>query len=500
MLPQQAQGRTDASRSAEMLARLMERAGLINRIHEALRSTVKLEDLCNVVVGILFSQRGLGFSRAILLRWDEKLRSYHVCGALGALDPQTHQHLRREIGEGQMPAANAGSEKPSVNGTGEERLFSTDPKDLKDHSFWKGITNKLSQSNPLLNRLSTLSISEIECTGDEAGAHAFAELFESGACLQLNPAHMCGACAPSDLREILDADALFAGIKTQRGTRFVLVADKAFEARPIDEVDKLHVNWFSGQLALAMDNAELFHDLETTNAGLQELDTLKSNFLSTISHELRTPLTAITGFTRLLVNNKVGMVSPGQKQILDRVLAHSERLVNIVNDLIEIAEIDSGSAVNLRVHPIDPLNILMETIPKLEPRKKSKNVAVDPVVTGPVPHILADEKGLGRIFYHLIDNAIKFSKENGGVKIEFVPGDTDLAIHISDQGIGIPPERVRLIFEAFYQVDSQLARVYEGMGIGLTLTKKLVAGTGGRLLVKSELGQGSTFTIIYPKA
>jgi signal transduction histidine kinase len=196
----------------------------------------------------------------------------------------------------------------------------------------------------------------------------------------------------------------------------------------------------------------------------------------------------------------VGILSPGQKQILDRVLAHAERLVGVVNDLIEIVEIDTGSAVNLRVVPVDPLNVLMETLPKLEPRKASKSVTIEPVVTSPVPAILADEKGLGRIFYHLIDNAVKFSNENGKVRIKFSVEERELAIHIVDQGIGIAPDRLRMIFEAFYQVDAKLARVYEGMGIGLTLTKKLVDGTGGRILAQSEFGQGSTFTLIYPKA
>jgi signal transduction histidine kinase len=113
---------------------------------------------------------------------------------------------------------------------------------------------------------------------------------------------------------------------------------------------------------------------------------------------------------------------------------------------------------------------------------------------------MADPKGLSRIFYHLIDNALKFSNEGGVVKIRFLTRADELAIQIRDYGIGIPPEKLRTIFDSFYQVDGHLARVHQGMGVGLTLTRKLVQGAGGRLEVESTPGKGSKFTLVFPKA
>ena len=113
---------------------------------------------------------------------------------------------------------------------------------------------------------------------------------------------------------------------------------------------------------------------------------------------------------------------------------------------------------------------------------------------------LSNHEALEKIFFHLLDNAVKFSPERSVVRITFERKDNDLHIGIVDQGIGIPEDRLQSIFELFYQVDDRLARAHEGLGLGLTITRMLSSATGGRVDVKSEVGKGSTFTVIYPVA
>src|SRR5690606_16355406 len=109
-----------------------------------------------------------------------------------------------------------------------------------------------------------------------------------------------------------------------------------------------------------------------------------------------------------------------------------------------------------------------------------------------------NQEALEKIFFHLIDNAVKFSPEHSTVRITFQRKEDDLHIGIVDNGIGIPEDRLQSIFELFYQVDDRLARAHEGLGLGLTITRMLTSATGGRLDVKSMVGKGSTFTVIYP--
>ena len=262
----------------------------------------------------------------------------------------------------------------------------------------------------------------------------------------------------------------------------------------------MHVDWFIGQVSLALENAEMFKANEIAYLELRELDRMKSNFLSTISHELRTPLTAITGYVQLLLGNRVGQISTGQKEVMERILAHSELLVGKVNDLIEIAEMDSGRATELELEAVDPLNVLMTVLPRVETHRLRKNINIEPDVAGTIPLIRAHEGALARIFFHLIDNAIKFSHPGGRVRVQFKKTDHELSISVSDEGIGISRGQIKDIFHLFYQVDNQLTRSYEGLGIGLTIIKKYLDATGGRIEVESEPSAGSTFTIIYALA
>ncbi|MBI1785706.1 HAMP domain-containing histidine kinase [Candidatus Sumerlaeota bacterium] len=494
-----------AGREHSLLPRLLHRARMINHIHDALQSSLNQETLYTIIAATMISHRGMGFSRALVFRYDAAEDCYRVCAGFGSLQRAAHERILKELEEEEeLDRAVSEPEGLELEWINEEALFQREEVDVDHPAFWTRIAEKYEPFNPILDRVRHVTLSRINSLEDtQSGSRGMiAKVLKSKSCTLVTRAEVEKAKIAPELKDLLLEDSLWASIRTRKGPHLLLIADKLHEDHgsdmAIDEIDQLHMDWFCGQVATTVEKAELFSDLKDMNESLKNLDTLKSNFLSTVSHELRSPLTAITGFTRLLANNQVGPVTERQKEILDRVLTHGEKLTNIINDLIEIAEIDAGITVNINIKPVDPLNVLMETLPKLDPRKASKQAEIEPIVESSVPMIRADEKRLGRVFYHLIDNAIKFSRDKGKVRIEFVPMDKELAIRIVDAGIGIPPEKLNAIFESFYQIDNRMSRAYEGMGIGLTLTHKLVAGTGGRLKVESQLDVGTTFTIIYP--
>lgn len=482
-------------RERALLERLLRRSRMTGLIHEALLSAIDGEEFYSVVAAMLVSPKGMGFSRAVLFRRDETSGTFRGLAAYGAINRDMHDRILRDL------EAKDGPDEDSVSSSeagAEAELFPSSPAADGD-AFWDRLVQQYVRANPLLAQIKD---SELDPASAAAapGENLLKRVFASKGSLQAAASGLDDPFIPGEVRSALPGETLWGVVRARGTPSLVIAADKLFEEEPIDAHDRLHMDWFLGQVGLAVEQAQMIAELRQFNESIKELDRLKSNFLSTISHELRSPLTSILGFVRLLANGQVGPVNDKQKEMLSRVLHHSERLSNIINDLIEIAEIDSGIAINIDLKPLDPVGLLNRTLPKLEPRRQSKMVTIDPDLGEAVPFIRADEKRLGRILYHLIDNAIKFSEEHGVVRIGFAESGGELAIRIADQGPGIPKEKMERIFSAFFQLDNELTRVHEGMGIGLTLTARLAAGTGGRVEVESEPGEGAVFSIIYPVA
>lgn len=482
--------------------RMIRQARTMNLIHSALQSTLNAEELERVVIATLVSHRGLGFSRAMLFRYDPVSSVFRGAVAYGAPDVRSHSSLREELREDEtLEIAIRSPEQLETDWMSEELLLSLSLEDREQSDFWRPVIARYEYSEfSFVRKISGVALAMRDRRG--SGSESIpAKLKRTAHAVQVTPAGLAEASVPAALRDLLPADSLWSLVSTPRGPRMILIADRIYESKGLDEIDRLHMDWFTRQLSEALDKIELYSDVQRANEHLKQLDRLKSNFLSTISHELRTPLTSISGFTRLLEAGHVGEISARQKEILQRILSQSDKLTNRVNDLIEIAEIDAGTAVDMNVEPVDPLDVYMSVLPKVEHRRVGRGVTIDLEVDTAVRPILADRDRLGRILYHLLDNAIKFSGEGGRVLVSF--GETEqkeARIQVRDFGIGMPPERVNTVFTAFFQIDSDLTRVYEGLGLGLTLVNKLVAGTGGRLEVESRQGEGSVFTVVYPLA
>jgi PAS domain S-box-containing protein len=241
--------------------------------------------------------------------------------------------------------------------------------------------------------------------------------------------------------------------------------------------------------------AERTRELTAANERLQELDRLKSEFLASMSHELRTPLNSIIGFTEIVVAGLAGPLNEEQGKQLQMSLNSSRHLLSLINDLLDLARIESGRATphyesfNLR----DVLRTVENT---LSPLAAKKELVLRVQAPEQVP-VLSDRKMVYQIILNLAGNAVKFTPR-GRIDIVCEPAGDNVRISVSDTGIGIRPQNMKLLFEAFRQVDGSARRKFEGTGLGLHLSQRLARLLGGTIDVDSEFGRGSRFTVNLP--
>jgi PAS domain S-box-containing protein len=232
---------------------------------------------------------------------------------------------------------------------------------------------------------------------------------------------------------------------------------------------------------------------------LQHANRLKSEFLANMSHELRTPLNAIIGFAELMHDEKVGAVSADQKEFLGDILTSSRHLLQLINDVLDLAKVEAGK-IEFHPEPVDLPRIIGEVrdiLRTLAARKRIEvEVAVDPEVTG----IVADAGKLKQVLYNYLSNALKFSPEGGRVRVHALPeGPCEFRIEVEDAGIGIKAEDFGRLFVEFQQLDASTAKKYPGTGLGLALTKRILEAQGGRVGVESTPGKGSLFFAVLPR-
>lgn len=230
----------------------------------------------------------------------------------------------------------------------------------------------------------------------------------------------------------------------------------------------------------------------------EEATRLKSQFLATMSHELRTPLNAIIGYTEIQLAGMAGELTQEQRDYQERVLANADHLLQLINDVLDIAKIEAGR-LEIVDNPFDVRLWLEELIGQTQGLAADKRLSFEVSLDERMPRlIVGDTARLKQIAINLVSNAIKFT-ETGGVRIQVrVHGRDAWKFIVSDTGIGIPSHLLETIFEEFRQVDSSSQRKQGGTGLGLSIVRKLTLMMGGNVRVSSELGKGSTFTVILP--
>jgi PAS domain S-box-containing protein len=238
--------------------------------------------------------------------------------------------------------------------------------------------------------------------------------------------------------------------------------------------------------------------LEEQYQVVQDANRLKSEFLANMSHELRTPLNAIIGFSQMMQDGKVGAVSPDHREYLGDILASGRRLLELINDILDLARLESG---RMEFHPeAVQLSQLIEQVRVLLNKDVvSKRLSIETEVAPQVENLLIDAAKFKQVLYNYLSNAIKFTPAGGHIAIRVLAMESEhFRLEVQDSGIGIPPERFGELFTEFKQLDGGLNKRHQGTGLGLALTKKIVEAQNGRVGVEKSAGQGSVFYAILP--
>ena len=231
---------------------------------------------------------------------------------------------------------------------------------------------------------------------------------------------------------------------------------------------------------------------------IQQANRMKSEFLANLSHELRTPLNGIIGFSEFLVDEKPGKLNDKQKEYLNDILNSGRHLLQLINDVLDLAKVEAGK-MRLNLETFRLSGAVEEVCAVIIQLARGKRITIVRDIAPGIGNVTLDQQKFKQVLYNLLSNALKFTNDGGRVEIAVGLQEQGLLrLQVRDTGIGIKRGDFEKLFVEFQQIDSGTARKYEGTGLGLVLTKKMVEFQQGSISVESEPGKGSTFTVILP--
>jgi len=236
---------------------------------------------------------------------------------------------------------------------------------------------------------------------------------------------------------------------------------------------------------------------------LEQLDRLKADFTAHVSHELRTPLTAIREGTALLLEGISGPLTKSQREILEVVRNHSQRLFQSISSILDLSKMEA-EMMDYDFTMCDLRALIEKCVVAVDLIARKAEVNVRCNIMGSIPMLLGDERRIQQVLDNLLSNALRFSPSGGEVRVEAVAlgsnrrQGTSVEVRVSDDGPGIPPGEVHNIFKHFYQSRNQKSGGHQGTGLGLAIARHIVEAHGGRIWAESELGHGSTFHFVLP--
>ncbi|HEY9642331.1 MAG TPA: PAS domain S-box protein [Coleofasciculaceae cyanobacterium] len=273
------------------------------------------------------------------------------------------------------------------------------------------------------------------------------------------------------------------------------------------------IDWLrqlSNQLSIAIQQSELYAQLQDSNCQLARATRLKDEFLANMSHELRTPLNAILGLSEVMQEQVYGDINEKQRQALQTIHSSGTHLLELINDILDLAKIEAGQ-VELNLAPTAIHTLCQASLSFVKQQAFQKGIQLEMNIQPHLPDLLLDERRIRQVLINLLSNAVKFTPECGHITLEVSqaqrvpPADSPAAapqdvlqIAVIDTGIGIAPENLNKLFQPFIQIDSALNRQYEGSGLGLALVKRIVELHGGSIEVFSHKSMGSRFTVVLP--
>ncbi|MEH2071945.1 MAG: GAF domain-containing sensor histidine kinase [Nostoc sp.] len=324
-------------------------------------------------------------------------------------------------------------------------------------------------------------------------------------------------CLLNFLRECQVRAKLAAPIIFEEKLWGLLIAHQCENPRQWTDSEKNLLSSIAEQLAIAIHQAELMQTLTQEKQTLQErviehtralrdallaaeaASRLRSQFLATISHELLTPLTYVIGMSSTLLRWPLGELSQRQRDYLQTIHDSGEHLLDMINDILDLSQIEAGKTA-LNISEFSLINVAQSAIKSLQKKATSEqiNLKLDLQIDPERDRFIADAERVEQILWNLLTNAIKFTPESGNVTLRLWVEDDTAIFQVEDTGIGIPEEKLPLLFEKFQQLDTPYRRRYEGTGLGLALTKQLVELHRGRIEIESTVSIGSIFTVWIP--
>jgi signal transduction histidine kinase len=275
------------------------------------------------------------------------------------------------------------------------------------------------------------------------------------------------------------------------------------EVAPFTDAQIALLKTFADQAVIAIENVRLFTELQERNREVerqsQQLAVAsqhKSEFLANMSHELRTPLNAIIGFSEVLAERMFGDLTEKQDEYLGDIHASGQHLLSLINDILDLSKIEAGR-MELEPADFDLPGAVDNALILVRERAGRRGITLGCDVDERVATIRGDERKVKQVLLNLLSNAIKFTPEGGRVDVRVALSDGLAEVSVTDTGIGIAPEDQEAVFEEFRQVGTAAKKV-EGTGLGLALARKFIELHGGRLWVRSRIGEGSTFTFTIP--
>jgi PAS domain S-box-containing protein len=239
--------------------------------------------------------------------------------------------------------------------------------------------------------------------------------------------------------------------------------------------------------------------LERTNQELQQATRLKDEFLANMSHELRTPLNAILGLSEGLQEMIFGELNDRQLKSIATIERSGRRLLSVINDILDVSKLTAGQ-MELEISQISAAQLLGSCLSVINAQAQKKNIQVHQKLPSNDLRIHVDEARLRQVLLNLLTNAVKFTPERGHVALGLAQVGESICFTVTDTGCGIAEADLPKIFQPFVQIDGQLNRKYEGLGLGLALAYQIVQLHGGSIEVQSQVNRGSCFTVLLPVA
>jgi len=256
---------------------------------------------------------------------------------------------------------------------------------------------------------------------------------------------------------------------------------------------RIHVSPVRAGSGLLIGSVTLLHDVAQLNA----IDKVKSNFLSMVSHQLKSPLSSTLLQTSILLDGITGGLNEKQKDLLQKIKAKTKGMADLVNDILDVCYIEEGGYLT-QIEPLNLSEILERTTEVVQPQAQDKNISLQVAIKDNLPLLNGNKSSIEAVFLNLIMNGIKYTLSGGQVSVGLRSDTQYIEVKVSDTGIGIEDKDILRIFDKFYREKSERTKHISGTGLGLSIVKGVVDAHHGSIYVESEVGKGTTFTILLP--